>query len=458
MPPAKSPEEVEPLLDADLQESTSTGDATLSAPRLNHDALTGSAQHHNGSHATNTDWLGLRIVTAMFAFLVMGMIQSTTGVMIPHWEKHYGLSDTLVSLIFLLTPLGYFVAAYFNSVIHLQLGQRGIAVIGPICQLTFAIGLCTHPPYLVLLSLSIFGAIGTGLLDGSWCAWAGAMENANTIQGFLHGSYSVGASFGPFIAGTMISAAETPWWHFYYVLSVFCVIMLVSSVYAFRFQDGKAYRAEKHDGTEQDAHARKQDDLAIFKHIATWICAAYFLAYVGIESSITGWIVVYMIRARHASGYLASICSSLFNIGMAVGRLSLGILTDRLGVRLAIMIYLSTAAILQALFALVELPAVSAAIITIIGFLLGPMFPSGVVMITRLLPTHLHVGAVSFVAALGEVGGALLPFALGAIADRLGIGAFQYIILAQLIVTLLIWMCFPRLPPKTDEYSSLQRS
>ena len=66
-------------------------------------------------------------------------------------------------------------------------------------------------------------------------------------------------------------------------------------------------------------------------------------------------------------------------------------------------------------------------------------------MITRLLPHHLHIGAVSFVASVGEVGGALLPFALGAIADRLGIGSFQYIILAQLVITLSTWLCFPRL-------------
>lgn len=135
---------------------------------------------------------------------------------------------------------------------------------------------------------------------------------------------------------------------------------------------------------------------------------------------------------------------------MAVGRLFLGIITDKLGVRTAVTIYLATAAVLQLLFTLVEVPAVSAVIITAIGFVLGPMFPSGVVMITRLLPSNLHVGAVSFVASVGEVGGALLPFALGAIADRLGIGAFQYIILTQLVVTLLIWMCFPRL---TSTYS-----
>lgn len=60
--------------------------------------------------------------------------------------------------------------------------------------------------------------------------------------------------------------------------------MLVSSTYAFRAQDAKAYRAEKHDHDDDEMSQGKKDSLAIFKHSATWICAAYFLAYVGIES------------------------------------------------------------------------------------------------------------------------------------------------------------------------------
>lgn len=60
--------------------------------------------------------------------------------------------------------------------------------------------------------------------------------------------------------------------------------MLATSVYAFQHQDAKKYRAEKHDREEHDSPLNKESSLAIFKHSATWICAAYFLAYVGIES------------------------------------------------------------------------------------------------------------------------------------------------------------------------------
>ncbi|KAI0171420.1 major facilitator superfamily domain-containing protein [Pestalotiopsis sp. NC0098] len=432
--------ETEPLLAGAAAEPGQTTTTNITSP-----ASSLINNEHPDKHEENRRDLVLRIVAAMFAFMVMGMIQSVPGVLIPHLENYYGLSDTYVSVIFLISPVGYFLAAYMTSFIHLRLGQLGIAIIGPACQLVYALGLCAHPPYWMLLFLSLIEAVGTGLLDGSWCAWAGAMTNGNTVQGFLHGSYSIGASLGPLIAGTMISVGKTPWYYWFYVLSGFCIVMLASSSYAFRFQDGKKYRAEKHDRDDSVGSHDKQDYMAIFKYSATWICAAYFLSYVGIEASITGWIVVYMLRARHASGYLASMCSALFNIGMAIGRLALGVVTDKLGVRTAVVIYLSTTIVLQTLFALIEVPAASAVLVTLVGFFLGPMFPSGVVLITRLLPPHLHVGTVSFVASTGQIGGALLPFALGAIADRIGIGAFQYIILAQLIVTLLIWLCFPRL-------------
>jgi fucose permease len=102
------------------------------------------------------------------------------------FETYYGLSDTVVSLIFLISPLGYFIAAYLTGFIHLRLGQRGIAAIGPAFQLLFAVGLSAHPPYWMVLALFLVEAIGTGLLDGSWCAWAGAMTNGNTIQVLIH--------------------------------------------------------------------------------------------------------------------------------------------------------------------------------------------------------------------------------------------------------------------------------
>jgi fucose permease len=183
----------------------------------------------------------------------------------------------------------------------------------------------------------------------------------------------------------------------------------------------------------------------MLKHPATWCCAAFFLADVGVETAISGWIVSFMLRSRSATPYLAGLSSSGFWAGMAVGRLALGPLTDRIGVRRATVLYFILAVLTEILFVVLPHAVVSVVLMVILGFLMGPLFPSGVIVLTQLLPKELHVAAVSFVASLGQVGGALLPFGIGAVVEGLGIGVFKYAILVQSILAMLLWMVFARL-------------
>ncbi|KAI1466707.1 MFS general substrate transporter [Daldinia caldariorum] len=400
----------------------------------------------------------LRIAAAMFSFVVLGMMVSTLGVMVPQFESYYGLTDFHVSFVFLVWPVGYLVAAYLNDVIHVRFGQRGIAAIGPLFHLIFTVAAAFRPPFPVLLVALAIGSLGTGILDGSFCAWAGGMENANIVQGFLHGSYSAGAALGPFLAGTMLSVGSMPWYAWYYVLLGASVLEAMILLFAFRFEDSSKYQNDHQQALlpQTRGETGTNTKTAFFKYNVTWICAAYFLAYIGTENGISGWIVVFMQRVNHASDYLASLSSSGFWIGQAAGRLLLGVVTDRVGVRVATIAYLVAALIFELLFAAVHIPAISAVMIALLGFCIGPLFPAGVVMMTRHLPRELHVGAISFVVLIGQVGGALLPFALGALADTLGIQVFQIVVFAQLAVTLLIWFTFPKLSQNTSRRERLE--
>jgi fucose permease len=173
-----------------------------------------------------------------------------------------------------------------------------------------------------------------------------------------------------------------------------------------------------------------------------------------ITAAISGWIVTFMARIRHTSPYFSSLCSSFFWIGMTVGRLTLGYITDRVGVRVATLMYIIVALALQAIFAFVPNATVSAVMICMIGYFFGPMFPSGVVMLVRTLDRKLHVRAVAFVVSLGQVGGALIPFGLGALAERVGMQVFQIVIFGWLLVTLALWLTFPKLPSARKENRS----
>lgn len=194
----------------------------------------------------------------------------------------------------------------------------------------------------------------------------------------------------------------------------------------------------------------------MFKHLATWLTSLYLLAYVGTETAISGWIVSFMIRHRGATPYLASMVSSGFWGGMAVGRFALGVVTDKLGVGFATKAYFIIAIAIQIVFAFLHASIPSIVFMTFIGFFMVPMFASGVIILTRLPPAELHVAAVSFGASVGQVGAALLPFGIGAVIQGLGIGDFRYAVVILTALAFLSWIPFRRYA-RRDHYLMAMR-
>ncbi|KAK8086075.1 MFS transporter [Apiospora phragmitis] len=340
----------------------------------------------------------LKLTAAMYCFAVLGMFVSTTGVILSSVQADYGgLSDTHVSLLFLAAPVGYLAAAQLNRHLHLRHGRRSIAVFGPFMHVAMAAVVALHPPFPIVLTAWVVGSLGHGVVDGSVCAWAGDLESASAASGMLHGAGALGAA------------------------SILELIIMTS---AFRSDDAKSYNKHINVAISPPPSESRVRTSPRYRGVI-WICASFLLVYVGTESLITGWIVAYMERVRHMSLYASSLCSSAFGLGMAIGRLLLGLVTENFGVRRAVPVYVACAILFDVLFALSPMSAESATpaivLIALVGFCLGPLFPSAIVLLVQLLPRHLHVRAVSVVALVGQVGAALLPFGLGVMAEVVGI-------------------------------------
>ena len=106
--------------------------------------------------------------------------------------------------------------------------------------------------------------------------------------------------------------------------------------------------------------------------------------------------------------------------------------------------------VFELLFWLVPQFYVSAVAVALQGFFLGPLFPAVIVAATKLLPKHLHVSTIGFAAAFGGSGGAVLPFAVGAIASSKGVQVLQPIILALLGMLVVMWVSLPNFSKKRE--------
>ncbi|KAF5682880.1 tetracycline resistance protein [Fusarium circinatum] len=378
-----------------------------------------------------------RTGAAFWSLLTSGANDAAYGALIPYLEDYYNLSYIIVSLVFLSPFVGYILAAVLNNTLHRRIGQRGIGITCGICHILAYIIIAVHPPYPVLVLAYCLAGFGNGISDAAWNAWIGNLDRANETLGFLHAFYGVGGVISPLIATNMIAKADLPWYTFYYVMIGLATIELIACTWAFWSNGPEVYR-QTMDASNEDNQGMKE---ALFKlpfARVTWLCAAFLLCYVGVEVSVGGWIVQFMIRVRKAENYPAGMTSMGFWLGLAVGRAILGFVTPLLGVKVAL------------IFWLVPSFYVSAVTVALQGFFLGPLFPAVVVATTKMLPKHLHVSTIGFAAAFGGSGAAILPFAVGAIAQAKGVKTLQPIILAFLTALLGLWLCLPRIGKKRD--------
>jgi len=279
----------------------------------------------------------------------------------------------------------------------------------------------------------------------------------------LHGAYGLGAAISPLIATAMVTKADLLWYNFYYLMVSLIfrasvpyfsslgtradgiqvglgVAELILCIITFRKSTGAVYRAKNPGKHSEEGHSPTREAL---RNKITWLCAFFLLFYVGVEVSLGGWLVTFMLKVRHGEPFASGLVVTGFWLGLTFGRVTLGFVTGRIGEKIAIAGYLLICMGLELCFWLIPNFVASAVFAGWLGFFLGPLFPAAIVVATKLLPRRLHVSAIGFAAAFGGGGAAVLPFAVGAIAQAKGVQVLQPIALALFVAILALWCTLP---------------
>ncbi|KAL9562168.1 hypothetical protein ACKAV7_013712 [Fusarium commune] len=390
-----------------------------------------------------------RVGAVYWSLFVSGANDAAYGALIPYLETYYELSYLVVSLIFLSPFVGFIVSAAVNNYLHMNIGQRWIAFMCGGCHALTYLILSQHPPYPVLVLAYVLAGLGNGIGLAAWNSYIGNLARSNELLGFMHASYGLGGTVSPLIATSMITQANLGWYDFYYVLLGMAVLETATLTYSFWPKTAQKYRETVH--TEGTRNEGTRAALFVKPHArVVWLCAFFLLGYVGTEVALGGWVVQFMLRVRNADPFDAGMTAVGFWLGITIGRLVLGMVIPKIGVKLSLMIFIPITMGLQLIFWLVPQFHVSAVAVSLQGFFLGPMFPCVIVALTMLLPRHLHVSAIGFAAAFGGSGAAVLPFAVGAIAQAKGVQVLQPIILAILAVLFIIWLGLPKIEKRKD--------
>ncbi|KAI0676395.1 MFS general substrate transporter [Trametes maxima] len=392
----------------------------------------------------------IQFATLCWSLFMAGWNDGTTGPLLPRIQSVYHVGFAVVSLIFVFNCVGFVTGAGVNVWLTDRFGFGIVMVIGSFAQVIGYALEAPAPPFPVLVLGYAINGFGLSLQDAGANGFVASLkENASTKMGILHAIYGVGALSSPLVATQF---AQLNRWSFHYLVSLGVALsntLLLIAVFRFKDQDtclAEIGQAPTHDGEgNNDSSKYKQ----MFTLRSLHLMAFFILIYVGVEVTLGGWIVTYVIQLRGggpSSGYI----SSGFFGGLTLGRVGLLWVNQKIGERRAIFLYGLIAVGLELVIWLVPSLIGGGIAVSFVGVLLGPIYPIVMNHASRVLPPWLLTGSIGWIAGFGQAGSALLPFITGALASRVGIKSLQPLLVSMMGFMLFLWALVPNNPRRVD--------
>jgi len=132
------------------------------------------------------------------------------------------------------------------------------------------------------------------------------------------------------------------------------------------------------------------------------------------------------------------------SIGLTLGRIFLICLDQKLGPRNAIFLYGICAMGLEFTIWFVPSLIENALAVSLVGFLLGPLYPLVMNVASAVIPRRILTGAIGWIASIGQTGSAAFPFILAVTAEQYGVQVLQPLLIGMISFMLGIWIFVPR--------------
>lgn len=369
------------------------------------------------------------IVFAYAAFVLVGLSAGVGGVLLPAQIHDYGLDKATIGVTFFASSAGFMLAgATAGALIH-RLGFRLALTLGAAAFLAAGLYTATRPAFAALVGAQVVVGYGTGVLESVLNAYLVALTGSTTLLNWLHAFFGVGALIGPLLATWMLSF--TAWPSVWLVLALACVPLVAGFQLTMR-----SAADHRPDGAEPPGRGLVRQ---ASRRPAVLLGAMFLAVYVGLELSVGNWGFSFLVAERGHGDLLAGYTVSGYWLGLTLGRFVLSPVTARLGWSPNRLMTACLAGVVLSAALLWLAPAAAVAALALLGFWLGPIFPTTMVVAPLLAPAHLGHTTIGLLNGVSIVGGALFPFLAGAIAERSGLWTLPPLAVALALTQLALW-------------------
>lgn len=378
----------------------------------------------------------------------------------PNWHlltstRKYDIGYAIVSLIFITNAIGFISAAVFVDAIRARLGRGRTLMLACACMVAAYIPIVCTPPFPVIVAAFLPLGFGMAVNLALGNVFAANLQNGTTMLGLMHGSYGIGGTIGPIMATSMVTQGHLLWSRFYVIplsIALFNVFWSSWSFWKFESENPNTellsslqrLASQQQHGSVQAPSAIK-DMLQSLRSKTVLLGALFIFAYQGAEVSISGWVISFLIATRNGDPSSVGYVTAGFWGGITLGRFLLSPLGHRIGEKRFVYFVVLGAIIFQLLVWFVPNVIGDAVAVSIVGLLLGPVYPCAAAVFTKLIPRREQISGMSLISAFGSSGGAVAPFTTGILAQAVGTFVLHPIAVALFFVMLVCWFTLPSL-------------
>jgi fucose permease len=392
------------------------------------------------------------VLVSYLAFVFVGISAGVSGVLLPAQMGSYGVDRAAIGVSFFTSSAGFMLAGMNVGALIGRLGMRAALAAGGGAYALAGFFVASRPPFTAFLLAQMVAGYGTGVLESALNVYLAGLPQATTLLNRLHAFFGVGALIGPALAAWILGFA--PWTVVWLVLAAACVPLIAGFVWA---HPGRAQAAgapgpavapggaagpadPRAADPAAPAPARGGTTAAALRDRGVQLGSLMLAVYVGLELSVGNWGFSYLVQARSLPESLAGYPVSGYWLGLTLGRFLISPVAARLGATTAAMMYACLAGITAAAALAWLLPTAPAcAALGLLGFFLGPVFPTTMAIAPRLTPARLVPAGIGVMNAASVIGGSALPWLAGTLGQNAGMTALLPFAVTLALAQFAVW-------------------